>query len=101
MRSWRFDFLCFFVSKTVFEGFYGFWPNRPLDIKYIGFWKFLRVNRAIFDILEPKPQRTHFYGFWRFLAVFRGFLSQKLKNPQIKIFKKKSKIRFSQNELKI
>ena len=84
----------------VFEGLYGFLQNRPTDIDYIGFSEFLRVNRAIFDIKEPKPQRTHFYGFWRFFAVFRGFLSQKLKNPQIKIFKKTQKFDFPKMSLK-
>ena len=52
--------LCVIVAGAgvvVFEGFDGFWLNRPIDIKYIGFWKFLRVNVAIFDILEPRRYR--------------------------------------------
>ena len=81
------DFLCLFASKTVFEGFDGFWQNRPIDIKYIGFWKFLRVNVAIFDILEPKRYRLWKYGFWRFFAVFSGFLGPKVKFQFFKIFK--------------
>ena len=82
-----FEFFVSFASKMVFEGFDGFWPNRPTDIKYIGFWKFLRVNCAIFDILEPKRQRLWKYGFWRFFMVFSGFLAQKVKFQIFKIFK--------------
>ena len=94
------DFLCLFASKTVFEGFDGFWQNRPIDIKYIGFWKFLRVNVAIFDILEPKRYRLWKDGFWRFFAVFSGFLGPKMKFQNFKIFKIGQKFDFHKMALK-
>ena len=106
LRSWRFwKFKNFFilVHFCIQNGiwrFICFLQNRPTDIDYIGFSECPRVNRAIFDILEHKPQRIHFYGFWRFLPVFRGFLSQKLKNPQIKIFKKFQRFDFPKMSLK-